>query len=734
MTYRKIRAILQARQECTKPVIPAPQITKFYHRKIEFTEKISHTPIHLHELWRKIIVLFYGFSYYPEHCSGYEEIDKDIDLIVNSNATVVRMGEFAWDYIEHSEGEFRFDYFDYTINKLGEKGIKTIFCTPTASPPSWLFFKHPDIAYVDHRGFRRPFGARHHYCYNNETYREYSKKITKKIAEHYVGNDNIIGFQSGNEYAQESSGRCHCDTCTKKFQKYLKEKYGNIDNFNRKCGTNFWGDSFSSFDFVKPPLKSGEVYEQEVIKDFYDNPSLRFEFELFCSDSIVEYYNIQADILSTTNKTITSNSTGIGTNLINYYDFFRKSDVYGIDIYPSLFNPSQNIFDSEFSYAMGYCLKEKPFWILEYSIGGGHGLWAKEGRLQPYPGSIELCVLHSFWNGASLLAHFQYKTFRYGAEQLNYAMLDADRVPRRRYKEFQKTALLINQYSDLIDSTSIEKSKIAIVFDYHSLWSLKIKPIHHDFLYTDSCVKLYSLIRKCGFKADIISPDVDFSKYSMVIIPTKFVISDFFANKLRNYVKNGGTVVSTFLTGVKNMNNVALDCNLPGMLSDLFGIIVSEVEPVFNESVAEVEMALSNNIVKTHTKYWVDVLELTEATPLATISTTYRKGCCIASENHFNSGRAYYLGTMFDDNAIVMFIRYLASLLNIEPYPFKLDENVSVSAREGKKGEKYFCIFNFNKTETTVTLSGKYKNIISNESLTGEIKLKPMQHIIITAI
>ena len=41
-------------------------------------------------------------------------------------------------YLEPHEGMFDFDLFDRAIDVLGKAGIRTIMCTPTATPPRWL--------------------------------------------------------------------------------------------------------------------------------------------------------------------------------------------------------------------------------------------------------------------------------------------------------------------------------------------------------------------------------------------------------------------------------------------------------------------------------------------------------------------------------------------------------------------------------------------------------------------
>ncbi len=666
--------------------------------------------------------LKYGFSYYPEHCNSIEEINIDIGIIEKSGANAVRMGEFAWDQMEKHEGEYDFDVFLYTVNELGKKGIYTIMCTPTSCPPSWIMKKHPEISYVDYRDVKRPFGARHHYCYNSPVYREYSKKIAEKMAETFGNNPYVIGFQIGNEFAQEHSGRCHCNVCAEKFRTYLKNKYKTIEGFNFACGTYAWGESYSCFEEVDPPRATYEKTEPDLIHDFYDNPGLRLNFENFCSDSFCEYLNIQQEALAKTGKIITTNSTGLGRNQINYYDFFKKLDVFGLDIYPSLWAPDHKV--SQLTYAFSRSMMQKPFWALEFAIGGGHGLWAKEGRLQPLPGAIELEVMHAFASGAELLTHFQYKQFRSGAEQLNYALLDTDRVPRRRFFDFQNTAKSLEKYSSILENTFVKKPTTAIIFDYNALWALLIKPVNHDFSYIEFVAKFYDTLRSIGVEADIVSPKADLSGYSLVIAPSPVVTDNSYTDNLKEFVKNGGTLLCTFLTSVKDYDNVGYDVSLPANLTDVFGAVVSEVEPVFESSRANIDLGFASSL----NYHWLDELELHGAEAIGVFSDTYRKGKAIITKNRFEKGTAYYMGTMPDDETFRDFLETVTNECKTEKIPFSFPKNCNVITRTSEDKTCYF-IFNYGKDKALIPLNKEYHTL--NGEKINEISLDALDYICI---
>jgi beta-galactosidase len=107
---------------------------------------------------------------------------------------------------------------------------------------------------------------------------------------------------------------------------------------------------------------------------------------------------------------------------------------------------------------------------------------------------LKLSALQAMANGAEMLLHFQFRTFPGGAEQLNYAILDMDGQPRRRYYEMQDTAATLKRLEPLFSSKF--QNEVAVCFDYDVLWALKIKPIHEkEFDYVAFCERFYHLLQ-----------------------------------------------------------------------------------------------------------------------------------------------------------------------------------------------------------------------------------------------
>ncbi|WP_394924081.1 beta-galactosidase [uncultured Robinsoniella sp.] len=658
----------------------------------------------------------YGVAYYPEHKTR-EELQQDLKLLKESGINTVRMGEFAWCKMEPKPGDYRFDWLDEVVTELGEAGIKSIICTPTACPPAWLVYAHPEVLYVDNRGEARPFGGRRFYCYNNPVYREYSRKITEEIGRHFGRNPFVSGFQIDNEPAQEASGRCHCPACKSKFQKYMEVKYKTIEEYNKRSGNIFWGQDYNSFDQINPPVNTIEVSAEQTLPVYFENPTLRLEFERFASDSQIEYQNIQADILHQySDYPVTTNGTGLATNSIDYYKSTKNLDVYGFDFYPGLRDAAVD----SFPYAFARGVKDgKAFWVMEFMSGGGHR-FCGSGRVQPNPGALKQAVIQSYAHGADMMLHFQFRTFPFGAEQLNYAIVDMDGIPRRRYYEMQETARILNQLKAYEHAEFV--NEIAVCVDYDVHWALRIKPVNDpDFNYLDYAGRMYNLLEDAGYNADVIGYDADFSGYKFLVIPSAFIADRRFQEKLRRYVDNGGILLSTFLTSAKNEDNVGYTDSLPAGLNDVFGVTVEEVEPVFETNRTKLKLNLGNAVLESSDGMWSDLLE-GNAKAIGTYTQDYKTGAMAVSEHTYGKGTSCYLGTDVDDESMMHLFAYFCEKAGIEKNPVCPKKKVEVIHRR-QDGVDYYYVINFTAKNTSLLLEEPMEDVLNHCTYQQEVPL-----------
>ena len=651
-----------------------------------------------------LIMIYYGADYYPEQ-ETREDILADAKRLKAQGFNVVRIAEFAWATLEPEEGRYNMEWLTDVIDILGQEGVKCIVCTPSACPPIWMIEKYPDILYMDGRGVVRPFGGRRHYCPNNERYLEYSRKIAEKMAVTLKGNPNVVGWHIDNELAQEATGRCHCPTCTAKFHKWLENRYGTIEEFNRRAGTVFWSQTYQRFDQVNPPIKSIEPDSQEPLAVFRDNPTVRLDFERFSSDSFVDFLNNQIEVIRKhSDLPITTNTTGFWTNGVNYYDAFKNMDVAAVDQYLGLRNNSAVGSSTTYAFTRGIRGDQK-FWVVETTASGGQGVWGACGWPQGFPGELQLQAIHAMVQGAELFTYFQYKQFRFGAEQLETAVMDVDMVERRKNREMRETSGKLGALEDILRGTSM-KNEIAICYDYDCLWATQIKPFALGYDYRGEIYNMHRNIKAMGYDADIVPMTDVIKQYKVVIIAGAIVLSDEFKQTLREYTEAGGTLVCGYLTGIKGIDNTARRESSPQGLTDVFGMRVDEVEPVYEDLSVTMKVDINGFSAEFKGTKWTESLDLKTAAPIMTYEEGFRKGEVAASINEFGSGKAIYLGTLPEGKLQGELFSAIFELAGVEGAPFDIPEGVEVVKRVSDNGDAplYFVV-NSNEKTATVRIS-----------------------------
>ena len=269
--------------------------------------------------------LVLGTCYYPEHWDESLWRD-DLRRMLENGIEVIRIAEFAWSKIERYEGVFNYDFFDRFLDLAEEMGMKVIFCTPTATPPAWLTEKYPEVLNANMDGVLYRHGARRHYNYNSPKYQELTRIIVEKSASHYAKHPAIIGWQIDNELNCEKDV-FYSESDTIAFRKFLEKKYETIDALNAAWGTNFWNQTYNSFE---------EVYVPRTTLSNSTNPHEVLDYTRFVSDSACKFAKLQSDIIRKYIKPgdfITTN--GLFGNLDNQRMTNESLDFITYDSYPN---------------------------------------------------------------------------------------------------------------------------------------------------------------------------------------------------------------------------------------------------------------------------------------------------------------------------------------------------------------------------------------------------------------
>ncbi len=520
-----------------------------------------------------------GVCYYPEHWpeSGWED---DARRMVEVGIQVVRIAEFAWSRIEPSPGVFTWDWLDRAMATLHAAGLQVVMCTPTATPPKWLVDADPGMLAVDAHGQARGFGSRRHYCFSSLSYRAQSARITTALGERYGQHPAVVAWQTDNEYGCHDTVVSYSAAARQGFRVWLQQRYGDIAALNAAWGTVFWSQEYRNFGEVDAPV--GTVTEV--------TPAQRLDYQRFASDQVVAFNRIQTDILRqySPGRDVVHNFMGFFTEF-DHHALCADLDVATWDSYPLGF--TQNFFltpEEKRHYARighpdinsfhhdlyrGMC--QGRWWVMEQQPGPVN--WA-QWNPAPLDGMVRLWTWQAFAHGAEVVSYFRWRQAPFAQEQMHAGLNRPDRTLDQGGVEATQVAQeLLQLQTQAHVPTAYPQAKVALVFDFTSIWMAKIQPQGADFNAVELCFRAYSMLRQMGLDVDIVSSHANLDGYSLVVLPAHMREDAALAARL---AASTAQIVLGPRSGSKNVSLAFPECAEampPGAFAALAGVKVQRV-------------------------------------------------------------------------------------------------------------------------------------------------------------
>lgn len=541
----------------------------------------------------------WGTAYYPEQ-GELATLDLDAQRMRAASMNTVRMAEFAWDIMEPEEGRFDFSIFDEAIKRLGAYGIRTVLCTPTATPPRWLTVKHPEIRRVDEKDIVQVHGSRQHASTCSDVFRDYSRKITRAMAEHFRDNPYVIGWQTDNEF------NCHFSEdysvgAQKAWVTYLEEKYsGDINSLNDAWGTVFWSQSYSSFAEVPLPVRARPTHL---------NPAHHLDYFRFISWSVARFQHDQVEILRATQPKWWITHNGL-YDLIDYRGSFGQDlDVLGYDAYPMFtFDYRQRAADQarKFDEARAWT---GNFIIPEFQSGpGGQTNYMHDN---PEPGELRNMYYSALAHGVDGILLFRWRSVRFGAEEYWCGVLDHDNVPRRRYEEVAQVGAELARVGPALLGTHVTIDVAVAATDFDNTNGHVALPL--GLPSPDQVAsELHGHFWHGGYQVGVVHPSDVLDGLKLYIIPHFALLDPAWLPGLEAWVRNGGVLVIGARTGTKDLNNNVVTDLLPGALRSLVGTTVTEYGRQNRPDLRPLKLNIGGQSV--NSRDWYELLEPDDGT------------------------------------------------------------------------------------------------------------------------
>jgi beta-galactosidase len=289
------------------------------------------------------------------------------------------------------------------------------------------------------------------------------------------------------------------------------------------------------------------------------------------------------------------------------------------------------------------------------------------------------------------------------------------------------------------------RPEVAVIFDWEVRWALARSQgprrapgvpqgsaagaVSFEKEYLETCVDHYRPFWKLGVPVDVIESLSVFDPYRLLVAPMLFLVKPGVGERLAAFVKKGGTLVLTYLSGIVDENNLVFRGGWPGAgLRALAGVWAEEIDALYPDQAQRIVPRPGNalGLTKEHpVRDYCDRIHAEGAEVLATYRTDFYAGQPCLTVNRQGAGRVYYLGARpsgdeFHDG----FARGLVRSLSLARcLPGELPEGVTVQKRSGG-GRTFLFVHNLKPVPQEVDLgASRRENVLGGGTASGRTTL-----------
>lgn len=648
--------------------------------------------------------LMVGTNYHP-HDLDPKQWDRDIKLMHDAGFKVVRLGHLDWDSYQPTEDKFTFEWFDEVMNKMDKAGIKVILDVAVRPAPLWLHRKYPSINITDQNGTNLYPNHRYMEDVGDPMYQQYALHLADVLTKRYAKHPALIAFGIDNE---PGDGRIsYSETVRARFITWLKSKYQTTDRLNIAWAAQRWSRKISDFEEIGLPLPGTANGGA---------PERLLDFRRFISDEVVGFQQKLVD--KVTANAPNAFTTGNMWYYVNgargkYFDYAKtaytgKITREGSGFYPGTsINGNGGLYEALFGLERIQYENTTPIWSTEFTT------------YTAVPNAIRKYAYASLFAGNQVVCGWTWQTMHGGEEQFLEGMMDWDGGTNRKYDEYKQIASEFKKIEKYGFPYKVQ-ADVALAFSFPT----QMVSGGHEVQTQDFFTSFFAR------NIDTRVVDLTQSKlnYKLLILPGVMLMDELSANNIREFVKNGGTVLMTNPSAVVDEHNQVFRTTQPGLLSDVFGIRVAayetskdmnEISPIGNKGdLLQIEYNGKNFNVNS---YRFDVVESRGAEILGKI-TSLPKAYPIITSNKYGKGRALYIGASVKGELMNRIIESLIDELKLKKGP---DVPQDVIGRY--IDAKHILYLNMGREPRIVKLKGLSKSILYEKDYTDEFSLAPNQ-------
>jgi len=656
-------------------------------------------------------VFVFGTHFYRFPSIPIDKLMKDMKTLKELGFNTLKIQE-SWCIDNPEEGKIDLSEVESLVEEAQRQGLLIYFGVTMEQVPAWVWRKFPDCRLVNAYGERYedptqyvlPSDGKPGPCWHHPGLRYVAEKFMAEVARTIGKHDNIVVWNAWQEIGvwwgvgdSRPFGNifCYCTRTLARFREWLRKKYGSLEQLNR-----YWKTRYGDWSEVEPPRR------------FMAVPSF-FDWWYYMNHVYLrEVVSWKARILKENDplhRPVLAHvvSPYIGSELD--WSLAKGLDVYGTSFYPGsgdmlsgweYFYPSEEseLNSSEaIKHEMWYsslkfdyirCAAEgKEYWAAEFQGGPVHsGFYIGK---TPTPDDIRRWIMIALSTGIKGITFWNHRPEIFWIEGHGFGLCRRDGKPTDRAREAGNIGKSLQRWAFIFKKANVPRRSVAIlVNDVSYIFALgtgesysfnhmgvSTKAVQHI---KCSIEGIYKTLWNMGVYPDFLPSskveEGDLKGYKVAILPFPIALSDVVARGLREFVKEGGILISEACPGRFGEYGLANLSGLAPALEEVFGVKEESVvmcreweklrwspnprypKDILPSAVLEGIGPLKGISIKC--SLWLQTYELESGAP---ILSWKRKISGVV--NKFGKGEAYLIGTFFGHNPIVYWQNNVSDLI-----------------------------------------------------------------------
>ena len=315
------------------------------------------------------------------------------------------------------------------------------------------------------------------------------------------------------------------------------------------------------------------------------------------------------------------------------------------------------------------------------------------------PGVMRLWSYQAVAHGSDSVMFFQMRRSTGACEKLHGAVIDhVGSNETRVYREVKALGAELEKIGGLTLEARTE-AKVGLYFDWDNWWAIECSAGPScELKYKDEILNYYEALHRMNIPVDIVGEEDELDTYQVLIAPMLYMTKTGYDEKIRAFVKAGGTFVTTFFSGYADENDKIILGGYPGKLKDIVGLWVEEEDALPHGQ--------ENFFVYKGTTYparlLCDLSHVRGAEVLATYDTDFYSGMPVITVNALGEGKAYYVATRSNPEFYRTFLKDICEEAAVKPV-IEEQDNLEVTERVNENG-RFLFLLNHGEEEIHVGL------------------------------